>query len=84
MIEEEGGAPDEVFVALVIRPLSSFGQGGQNRFSGARVEWRFSESWTVEAFVEDRFSRGALSGFQDIGISTAQIRGLLLFRDWGY
>jgi hypothetical protein len=75
---------DEVFVALVIRPLSSFGQGGQNQFSGARVEWRFSDSWTVEAFVEDRFSRGAFSGFQDIGISSDQIMGLLLFRDWGY
>lgn len=75
---------DQVFVALVIRPLSSFGQGGQNQFSGARVEWRFSDSWTVEAFIEDRFSRGALSGFQDIGISSEQIRGLFLFRDWGY
>jgi len=75
---------DEVFVALVLRPLSSFGEGTQSQFSGARVEWRFSDSWTVEAFVEDRFSRGAFSGFRELGISAAKSMGLLLFRDWGY
>lgn len=75
---------DDVFVALLLRPLSSFGEGGQSQFSGARVEWRFADLWTVEGFVEDRFSREGLSGFREIGFTTAKTMGLLLYREWGY
>lgn len=75
---------DDVFVALLLRPLSSFGEGGQSQFSGARVEWRFADLWTVEGFVEDRFSREGLSGFRELGFTTAKTMGLLLYREWGY
>lgn len=75
---------DDVFVALMLRPLSGFGDAGQSQFSGARVEWRFARSWTVEAFVEDRFSREGLSGFRELGFSTAKAMGLLVYREWGY
>jgi autotransporter translocation and assembly factor TamB len=75
---------DDIFVALLLRPLSSFGEGGQSQFSGARVEWRFADLWTVEGFVEDRFSREGLSGFRELGFTTAKTMGLLLYREWGY
>lgn len=75
---------DDVFVALLLRPLSSYGEAGQSQFSGARVEWRFTDLWTVEAFVEDRFSRTGLQGFRELGFTSEKTMGLLLYREWGY
>jgi len=75
---------EDVFVALLLRPLSSLGSSGQNQFSGARVEWRFADFWTAMGFVEDRFSREPISGFRELGFSTAKAMGLLLYRDWSY
>lgn len=75
---------EDVFVAVLLRPLT--GLTGTERVSrpGVRVEWRFSDLWTVEGFVEDRFARSGATGFGDLGFRPEQVLGLSLFREWGY
>lgn len=76
---------EDIFLAVVLRPLSGVGGGAAaGRFSGARVEWRYSDLWTLEAFLEDRFSQVGLSGFRELGFTSAKAAGFLLYRDWGY
>ena len=71
---------DDVFVVLVGLP----GQGVANGFGGVRIEWALTNSYDLEAFVEDRFLRTGtgLFGIQDLG--DQQIYGVLLIREWGY
>lgn len=73
-----------VFLAFMLRPLTGLGASAYNPVSGARVEWRFADFWTTEAFVEDRFARQGISGFGELGISLSKVWGLALFREWSY
>ena len=72
---------DDVFVVLVLRPP---GEAGANTLGGVRIEWALTNSYDVEAFVEDRFLRSStgLFGIQELG--DRQIYGVLLLREWGY
>ncbi|MSR22214.1 MAG: translocation/assembly module TamB [Gemmatimonadetes bacterium] len=73
----------DLFLTLVVRPLSGLG-GVSQTFPGARVEWRFTDSWSVEGFVEDRFARQANTGFGTLGVRLSKVLGLTLYREWGY
>ena len=72
---------DDVFVVVVLRRPE---EAGANAFGGVRVEWALTNSYDLEAFVEDRFLRTGtgLFGIQDLG--DQQIYGVLLIREWGY
>ncbi|CAN5733104.1 hypothetical protein BH23GEM11_BH23GEM11_00770 [soil metagenome] len=74
---------DNIFLALVLRPLRGIG-GSQAQIPGARVEWRFTDLWTFNAYVEDRFGREGVFTFGEAGLQVNRIFGLELFRDWGY
>ena len=76
-----------IFLTLLIRPLAGSlgGSGaGTNRFGGARLDWGLSESWTLQAFHEDRFLRQPTLGFDPQVLESKKVTGLFLFRDWGY
>jgi len=73
-----------LFLAVVLRPLGGLQGGGQAQLPGARIEWRFSDAWSMEGFVEDRFAREGASGFGELGLRLSKIFGLFLYRDWGY
>ncbi|TVP56267.1 MAG: translocation/assembly module TamB [Gemmatimonadales bacterium] len=73
----------DLFLAMVLRPLGGMG-GGQAQIPGARLEWRFTDTWTFEAFVEDRFGREGVYSFGDAGLQLTRIFGLELYREWGY
>ena len=74
----------DVFVAVMLRPLTGLGAGTQTQFPGGRVEWRFADHWTAEAFVEDRFAREGISGFGEMGLRLSRVLGLSIFREWSY
>ncbi len=74
---------ENVFLALVLRPLRGIG-GSQAQIPGARVEWRFTDLWTFNAYVEDRFGREGVYTFGELGLQVNRIFGLELFREWGY
>jgi autotransporter translocation and assembly factor TamB len=73
-----------LFLALTLRPLTGLGGRTQNQFPGARLEWRFADSWTTEAFIEDRFAREASFGFGEMGLRLDKVMGFSLYREWGY
>jgi len=73
-----------LFLAVVLRPLGGLQGGGQAQLPGARIEWRFTDAWSMEGFVEDRFAREGASGFGELGLRLSKIFGLFLYRDWGY
>ena len=75
---------DNLFLALTLRPLTGLGARASTQFPGARLEWRFSDSWTVESFLEDRFAREAASGFGELGLRLDKVLGLSIYREWGY
>ena len=75
---------DNLFLALVLRPLTGLGAQAQNQLPGARLEWRFADLWTLEGFVEDRFAREAASGFGQLGLRLDKVLGFSLYREWGY
>jgi hypothetical protein len=75
---------DNLFLALVLRPLTGLGARGQNQFPGARMEWRFTDLWTLEGFVEDRFAREGSAGFGELGLTLSKVFGLSVYREWGY
>ncbi|MEX2468032.1 MAG: translocation/assembly module TamB domain-containing protein [Gemmatimonadota bacterium] len=72
---------DDVFLVVVLRPP---GEGGANTIGGIRIEWALTNSYNLEAFVEDRFLRSGagLLGVQELG--GEQLYGVLLLREWGY
>ncbi len=74
----------DLFLALVLRPLTGLGTRSQTQLPGARLEWRFTDTWTMEGFVEDRFAREGVSGFGELGIRLSKVVGLSIFREWGY
>ena len=73
-----------LFLAVVLRPLGGLQGGGQAQLPGARIEWRFTDAWSMEGFVEDRFAREGASGFGELGLRLSKIFGVFLYRDWGY
>ncbi len=75
---------NDVFAALLWRPLTGVGGTTLNRFAGLRMEWRISDDWTLEGFVEDWFSRRSLFRGVDPGYQTSLIPGFFLYREWGY
>jgi translocation and assembly module TamB len=74
---------ENLFLALVLRPLRGIG-GTQANLPGARLEWRFSDTWTMEGFVEDRFGRQGVISFGEAGLRVSRIFGVELYREWGY
>jgi len=72
---------DDVFVVVILRPLA--GQG-VNRWGGARLEWALTNSYNLEAFIEDRFLRSGTGFFGIRDLADEEIYGVLLFREWGY
>jgi hypothetical protein len=75
---------ENVFLAVMLRPLTGLGGSTHNQIPGARVEWRFSDHWTTEAFVEDRFARQGVSGFGELGFTLSKVFGFALYRQWSY
>ena len=73
---------EDLFVTLLLRPLSS--QGSGSGFAGVRSEWISSDSFTVESFFEDRFFRNRMLGFGELGFHTKKDFGLSIFREWIY
>ncbi len=73
---------DDFFVTLLLRPLSRQDTG--SRFAGIRFEWAVPNAYTVESFFEDRFFRGRVVGFGELGIQPEKGLGLSIFREWGY
>jgi autotransporter translocation and assembly factor TamB len=73
-----------LFLAIILRPLTGLGARTQTQFPGARLEWRFTDLWTLEGFVEDRFAREAASGFGELGLRLDKVLGLSVYREWGY
>lgn len=56
--------------------------GSSLRLSGARVEYRPWETWTIEGYIEDQFAR--TPSFGPTEISDRKVLGLSFFREWGY
>ena len=73
---------DDFFVTLLFRPLGSEGVGAA--FPGIRLEWAASKDYTIESYVEDRFFRGRVMGFGELGFESEKGLGLFIFRDWVY
>jgi hypothetical protein len=73
-----------VFAALLWRPLTGLGGTALNPFAGLRLEWRMTDAWTLEGFVEDLFSRRSLFRGVDPGYQTRLVPGFFLYREWGY
>jgi translocation and assembly module TamB len=73
-----------LFLAITLRPLTGLGARTQTQFPGARLEWRFTDLWTTEAFLEDRFAREAAAGFGELGLRLDKVFGFSLYREWGY
>jgi autotransporter translocation and assembly factor TamB len=72
----------DVFLALLLRPLLGINSSG---ISGARLEWRATDQWTVEGFLEDRFARELNTGFSiNEAFQVPKVWGLFLAREWGY
>jgi len=72
------------YVAFLIRPLVSVGAVSQSEFAGATAEWTISDTWTLELFYEDRFTRGRINGFGSGGVQLDKQGGFFLFKTWGY
>jgi hypothetical protein len=75
---------DDVFAALMWRPLYQFDPASRSAFAGFRVEWRLADDWTLEGFLEDRFLRSALFLSGEAGYQLKKVFGLSFWREWGY
>lgn len=74
----------DLFAALMWRPLTSLGVSPQSQFAGLRLEWRVKHFWTLEGFVEDRFSHSPLFNTGNLGYQVDKILGFSFWREWGY
>jgi autotransporter translocation and assembly factor TamB len=72
----------DVFAAIMWRPLTSLGTGQQDQFAGLRLEWRLADFWTLDGFIEDRFARSPL--FRSADFKSKKVLGLFFWREWGY
>lgn len=75
---------DDLFAALLWRPLKNLGATGQSQFAGLRMEWRLADQWTLEGFVEDRFSRSPLFRAGALTYRVDKVKGFFFWREWGY
>jgi len=75
---------EDVFAALLWRPLTQLGVTGQSQFAGLRLEWRLADLWTLEGFIEDRFSRSPLFRAGDLAYKLDKVKGFFFWREWGY
>ena len=75
---------DNLFMAIMLRPLTGLGARTQTQFPGARLEWRFADLWMLEGVLEDRFARQPASGFGDLGLRLDKVLGFSIYREWGY
>jgi hypothetical protein len=75
---------NEVFAALLWRPLTGLGGTAPKPFAGLRIEWRLTDAWTLEGFVEDLFSRRSLFRGVEAGYQSRLVPGFFLYREWGY
>ena len=75
---------NEIFAALLWRPLTGLGGTAPKPFAGLRIEWRMTDDWTLEGFVEDPFSRRSLFRGVDAGYQPRLVPGFFLYREWGY
>ena len=72
----------DVFAAIMWRPLTSLGTAQQDQFAGLRLEWRLADFWTLDGFIEDRFARSPL--FRSADFKSKKVLGLSFWREWGY
>jgi hypothetical protein len=75
---------EDVFAALLWRPLTRPEVTGQTRFAGLRLEWRLADLWTLEGFIEDRFSRSPLFRSGGLPYQVNKVKGFFFWREWGY
>jgi len=72
----------DVFAAILWRPLSGLGTSQQDQFAGLRLEWRLADLWTLEGYMEDRFARSPL--FRSVDFKPQKVLGFFFWREWGY
>lgn len=75
---------EDLFAVIVVRPLIDDGPTTGSKLGGVRLEWTATDTYTVEAFWEDRFLRRRTFGFGQLGVRTDKVLGFLLYREWGY
>jgi hypothetical protein len=77
---------EDVFLTLLLRPVGLVANRGSgiDPFGGARLDWVLTNSWTLQAFYEDRYIRMPTLGFDQQLLDQQKVAGLFLFRDWGY
>lgn len=75
---------ENLFAVLVLRPLSGLGGASNSVFGGLRLEWTPSDLYTVEFFLEDRFLRSGIFGFQELAVRSSIVGGVSVFWEWGY
>jgi TamB, inner membrane protein subunit of TAM complex len=64
--------------AVVSKPLNT-----ASGWPGARVEWRFGPTYTMEFFAEDRNARAATTFGIENTATFGKVYGFFLFREWG-
>ena len=74
---------EDVFLTLLVRPLGQV-TGTADPFGGTRFDWVLTDTWTLQAFFEDRWLRQPTLGFDQQILNQRKVAGVLLFRDWGY
>ena len=76
---------EDVFLTLLLRPLGSVsGSERIDPFGGARLDWVLADTWTLQAFFEDRWLRQPTLGFDQQILNQRKVAGVFLLRDWGY
>ena len=76
---------EDVFLTLLLRPLGSVpGTESIDPFGGARLDWVLTDTWTLQAFFEDRWLRQPTLGFDQQILNQRKVAGVFLLRDWRY
>ncbi|MGD2068743.1 MAG: translocation/assembly module TamB domain-containing protein [Gemmatimonadota bacterium] len=73
----------DLFVVLVIQPFQTAQVVGAG-VAGGRIEWTASDLYTVEIFLENRFLRSGVFGFQNLAVDAEAVWGVSVFWEWGY
>jgi autotransporter translocation and assembly factor TamB len=74
----------DVYAALLWRPLTNLSSESTDQFAGLRVEWRLADFWTVEGFYEDPWSRTQLFRPGNLWYQRDKLLGFFFWREWGY
>jgi hypothetical protein len=75
---------DDVYAALLWRPLTGLAPTNQTQFAGLRVEWQVADLWTLEGYHEDRYSRSPVFRAGNLGYHLEKLTGFFFWREWGY